>query len=206
MIHTTGMSTTLHAASLSGAMNSSNTSSSMSMPMMTPWLHLGGGDAVLFQQWKPVSPAAIAGVCVGLLLFAVLDRLLAALRRLMEGHWQKRRLALTGERDESVATPLLDSFKSLGRKDEGIDLPRPLAKQTTMTSASRLIMTMISPTELYRGLLYGLQALTTYILMLTAMTFHVAYIVSILVGLSFGEMLFGRLRPDIAVQANDACC
>ncbi|KAG9223347.1 hypothetical protein CCMSSC00406_0008951 [Pleurotus cornucopiae] len=188
MIHTTGMSTTLHAASLSGAMNSSNTSSSMSMPMMTPWLHLGGGDAVLFQQWKPVSPAAIAGVCVGLLLFAVLDRLLAALRRLMEGHWQKRlvlvvipismalniletfsRLALTGERDESVATPLLDSFKSLGRKDEGIDLPRPLAKQTTMTSASRLIMTMISPTELYRGLLYGLQALTTYILMLTAM-------------------------------------
>ncbi|KAF9490413.1 hypothetical protein BDN71DRAFT_1400087 [Pleurotus eryngii] len=174
---------------------------------MTPWLHLGGGDAVLFQQWKPVSPAAIAGVCVGLLLFAVLDRLLGAFRRLMEGRWQKRRLALTGERDGSVAALLLDSFKALGRKDEGIDRPYPLAKQTTsMTSTPRLTMTMMTPIDLYRGLLYGLQALTTYTLMLTAMTFHAAYILSILVGLSFGEMLFGRLRPDTAVQADDACC
>ncbi|KAF4566620.1 Copper transport protein [Pleurotus pulmonarius] len=199
------ISTLVHAAS--GAMDMANSSSSMSIPMMTPWLHLGGGDALLFQRWKPVSPAAIAGVCIGLMIFAVFDRLVAAFRRMMEGYWLKRRLALTGERDGSAATPLLDSFKGLSRKDEGIESAYPLARRTgPLTSTSHLIMTMITPVDLYRGLLYGLQALTTYTLMLTAMTFHAAYIVSILVGLSIGEMLFGRLRPDTKSEASDACC
>lgn len=47
--------------------------------------------------------------------------------------------------------------------------------------------------DLPRGVLYALQALLAYLLMLSVMTFQAAYIIAIVLGLGLGEVLFGRL-------------
>ncbi|KAJ7112860.1 Ctr copper transporter family-domain-containing protein [Mycena crocata] len=43
-----------------------------------------------------------------------------------------------------------------------------------------------------RGVLYALQALLGFVLMLAVMTFQVAYIIAVVAGFGVGEMLFGR--------------
>ncbi|KIJ05158.1 hypothetical protein PAXINDRAFT_164785 [Paxillus involutus ATCC 200175] len=69
-------------------MNSSD--ATMMADMMISWLHFGGGDSFLFKTWQPSSHGAIAGACVGLLVFCILERWLAAYRRTRELHWKAR--------------------------------------------------------------------------------------------------------------------
>lgn len=57
---------------------------------MIPWLHFAGGDNLFFESWRPTSPGAIAGACIGLFILAIIDRWMAAVRRLMEAYWRRR--------------------------------------------------------------------------------------------------------------------
>jgi copper transporter 1 len=65
-------------------------SASNSTGMMITWLHFTPGDALLFQDWVPMTPGAIFGACVGLFTLGIVDRWLAALRRFMEIWWAER--------------------------------------------------------------------------------------------------------------------
>jgi len=58
--------------------------------MMVPYLHFTLGDAILFREWVPKYPGPFVGACIGVFLLGILDRWLAALRRLMETWWKQR--------------------------------------------------------------------------------------------------------------------
>ena len=80
-----------------GNMNNSTSSmpmgtntSSTSMDMMTPWLHFGNTDYLIFKTWRPSSHGAIAGACIGLFAFCILERGLAAYRRAQELRWMAK--------------------------------------------------------------------------------------------------------------------
>lgn len=69
-------------------------SSTVSMPMaMTPWLHFGSTDYLIFEALHPSSHGAIAGACIGLFLFCILERCLAAYRRTQELRWRTKSAA-----------------------------------------------------------------------------------------------------------------
>jgi copper transporter 1 len=58
--------------------------------MMVPYLHITGGDNLLFKSWHPSSHGAIAGACIGLVALALLERLLNGIRNRLEGYWSRR--------------------------------------------------------------------------------------------------------------------
>ena len=60
------------------------------MGTMKPYLHFTPGDILWFMGWVPQSTGAMVGACIGLFLFAILDRWIAATRSLMESHWRSR--------------------------------------------------------------------------------------------------------------------
>jgi len=57
----------------------------------------------------------------------------------------------------------------------------------------RSVPPFIPSHDLPRGAIYAVQALMAYALMLAVMTFQAAYLISIVLGLGIGEMLFGRM-------------
>lgn len=58
--------------------------------MMVPWLHFTAGDYLFFETWRPTSKGAIAGACIGLVLFSIFDRWVAAARGNLEHRWRHR--------------------------------------------------------------------------------------------------------------------
>lgn len=57
---------------------------------MTPWLHFGSTDYLIFKAWHPSSRAAVVAACIGLFLFCILERYLVALRRTQELRWRAK--------------------------------------------------------------------------------------------------------------------
>ncbi|KDQ30566.1 hypothetical protein PLEOSDRAFT_1088433 [Pleurotus ostreatus PC15] len=179
-----------------GDMDMSGSSSSSSMShgsgMMIPWLHFAGGDNLFFESWRPTSPGAIAGACIGLFILAIIDRWMAAVRRLMEAYWRRRALLVTAERTQA---PLLagdakdDAFASV----EAAPAPQELSSRSRHLRVRRTIAPFIAMHDLPRGALFAIQSLLMYTLMLAVMTFHAGYLIAIIVGLAIGEVLFGRL-------------
>ena len=80
---------TINAKHPTSDMNST-TGDTMTAMMMTPWLHFGGADYLIFKAWQPMSNGAIAGACIALVAFCILDRWIAALRRQQEFYWASR--------------------------------------------------------------------------------------------------------------------
>ncbi|KAG7099452.1 hypothetical protein E1B28_001303 [Marasmius oreades] len=163
------------------------------MSMMTPWLHFNSSsDTLLLQSWQPKSSGAIAGACIGLVVVCLLERWLSGIRAVMEAYWRNRILVITGteKKNESseassekccASGPVIDSVEEQSSK--------PLRT----TTFSRTLPPFILTHDIPRGLLYAVQALLGYILMLSVMTFQAAYIISIILGMGAGEMLFGRM-------------
>ena len=61
--------------------------------MMVPYLHFTGGDNLFLSVWAPTSGGEIAAACIGLLLLAMLERWLAAMRMVFDHHWHHRFLS-----------------------------------------------------------------------------------------------------------------
>ncbi|RSH95207.1 hypothetical protein EHS25_000293 [Saitozyma podzolica] len=75
-------------SNMDGMDDMSSTSSNMTMGKM--YLHGTIGDDMLwFQSWMPTSAGAIVGVCIGLFIFAIFERYLAAFRRACDAGWRK---------------------------------------------------------------------------------------------------------------------
>ncbi|KAG9314652.1 copper transporter [Chiua virens] len=142
----------------------------MTTGMMTPWLHFGNTDYLIFKAWRPSSHGAIAGASMGLFLCCILERGLAAYRRAQELRWSAKAILLSS----------------------GVH-PSSGKKHVVETSGDRVILTrrfippFRSSRDIPRGIIQAIQSMFAYILMLSVMTFNAAYIISIILGLGVGE-------------------
>ncbi|KIM75753.1 hypothetical protein PILCRDRAFT_52569, partial [Piloderma croceum F 1598] len=138
---------------------------------MIPWFHFGGGDNLLFESLHPSSQGAIAGACIVLVIVALLERWVAATRATLETRWRKRSAAATEKTSE-------DS--------------RPNSSSSSRAPKTLRIMAPFTPAQnIPRGAIHALQALLGYFLMLAVMTFQAGYLISVVIGLGLGEILFG---------------
>ncbi|KAI0297534.1 Ctr copper transporter, partial [Multifurca ochricompacta] len=153
--------------------------------MMTPYLHFTGGDNLFFKSWHPSSRGAIAGASVALLMLAMSERLLFAVRRAMDTHWRKSILAPIRSIEGDVK--FLRKQGAEVQVDDSSSARRPNNERRIRT-----VPPFVLSHDAARGALYSLQALLSYALMLSVMTFQAAYIISVIVGLGLGELLFGR--------------
>jgi hypothetical protein len=60
---------------------------------MIPWFHFGGGKNLLFKSLHLSSQGAITGTCIVLVVIALFERWVAAMRATLENHWRKRSTA-----------------------------------------------------------------------------------------------------------------
>ena len=69
--------------SMDGAMNLSTSSMRAYLPFTT-------GDTLWFMGWVPLTAGATVGACIGLVILALVDRWLAAIRATAERAWRQR--------------------------------------------------------------------------------------------------------------------
>ncbi|KAJ3842972.1 Ctr copper transporter [Lentinula raphanica] len=158
----------------------SSSSTNMTM-MMKNYLHFTAGDNLLFQTWHPDSSGAIAGACIGLVVIALLERWLFAIRSGLESYWHHRALGLASK--DASAAKCGDDAASANSKSPA-----------SSGQNQRTVPPFIAAHDVSRGAIYAVQALLGYILMLAVMTFQAAYVISIILGLGIGEVLFGRMN------------
>ncbi|KAH9057007.1 Ctr copper transporter [Lactarius vividus] len=174
-------------------MSDSNTSTSR-MDTMTPYLHFTGGDNLFFKSWRPSSNGAIAGASVALVVLAISERLLFSIRGVLEARWRRSAFALNVGR--TVEKNLHPSRKLVAK--EGDVCEDDLGSTgSPIVQWRRTIPPFVFSHDATRGALYSLQALLSFTLMLAVMTFQAAYIISIVIGLGLGEILFGRIASAL---------
>jgi len=169
----------------------------MSMPGMMPYMHFTGGDYLLFKPWAPSSHGAIAGACFGLIVLAIFQRWVSAVRSVLDGYWRRRARAVACPQQPVSST---SSDEKIGvdvesGPSDAKDHPPQLASHAQSFTGERpppIVPPFIWKYDLSRGAMFALQALLAYVLMLSVMTFQVAYLISIVLGLGIGEVIFGR--------------
>lgn len=204
--------------------------STMAMDMMVPWFHFTGGDHLFFESWRPASPGAIAGACIGLVLLALFDRWFAATRAVLEAHWRHRYISTlltlpnTQYHNRGLALSLRPQLRygkvsptpSNHTSEKSFDLNSDVKGKPQQVSSNRQanptrsILPFIPSHDVPRGIMHSIQALLGFLLMLAVMyvsyifltgcsltstfrTFNAAYIISIILGLGIGEVIFGRM-------------
>ncbi|PPQ75011.1 hypothetical protein CVT24_010395 [Panaeolus cyanescens] len=163
----------------------------MDMPMdlasghgMMAFLHFTPGDTIWFEGWVPTSPGAIGGTCVGMFLLALVERWLSAMRGMAELYWRNRARIEHANRLNAVSTKEAD-------RDS---LAHAHRRGSPMMNALRLrsIPPFVWSHDIARGVMHAAQAALGFLMMLTVMTYNVAFILSLVIGLGVGETLFGR--------------
>ncbi|KAF7355502.1 CTR copper uptake transporter [Mycena sanguinolenta] len=146
-------------------MESMNTT--MASGMMMPYLHFTLGDMLWFNSWDPKSKGALAGACIGLFILTLIDRWLAAHRAIMEARWRDAAL---------LAAKKLDDVDNKGK-----------------VKKMKLRAPPFNPAhDITRGVIHAAQSLLGFAFMLAVMTFQAAYLITLVLGLGIGQMLFGR--------------
>ncbi|KAJ7868115.1 CTR copper uptake transporter, partial [Mycena leptocephala] len=143
--------------------------------MMMPYLHFTRGDILWFAGWVPQSSGALAGACIGLFLLALVDRWLAAVRGMMAAHWREA--------------------GRVARAKKGCDKDEKQTKKMTLHAPP-----FVPAHDVMRGAMHALQAVLTFAFMLAVMTFQASYIITLVLGLGIGEMLFGRYAAAAALS------
>ena len=176
-------------------MDMSSADSSMTMTMngmMVPWLHFTGGDNLLFEAWSPSSPGTIAGACIGLVVFALLERWVNAMRGVLEARWRKRyalgtlidwqRLTSPGSRAVALMSSTSTSAPSdvachtssspslqAGSSKEVQEVKIGAVPAQKPVRSQRTLPPFIASHDIPRGALFAFQSLLFYILMLAVM-------------------------------------
>lgn len=57
---------------------------------MVPWLHITGGDVLLFENIRPTSAGAIAAASIVLASIAIFERWVSAVRGILEDKWRMK--------------------------------------------------------------------------------------------------------------------
>ncbi|KAH6886733.1 copper transporter [Coprinopsis sp. MPI-PUGE-AT-0042] len=152
---------------------------------MKPYIHFTVGDTLWFEDWVPKTTGAMAGACIGLFLLGILERWIAAVRAVANLWWRAR------------TTDILDTMHSshLGHPRAGrlaTESKHSSPAVPYRTFRARFSAPPMSMNELCRGILYAAQSALTFAFMLVVMTYQGAFLISLVLGLGFGEMLFGR--------------
>jgi len=163
----------------------SNTSTVVNM---TPWLHTSGGDFLFFRDLTPTSKGAIAAAAVVLFLLAVFDRWVAAMRGVMEARWRDRAKAVAS----GGFVPLKENTEICHTEEDEKDAIEKTTMASSTSRKTRTIAPFIPSIDIARGAFQVGQSLLVFAFMLVIMTFQVAYIVAIVIGLGVGEVAFGR--------------
>ncbi|KAJ5376823.1 Ctr copper transporter [Penicillium cosmopolitanum] len=168
----------------------SSSSSSMSMPMVFTNSHT---TPLFSNTWTPSSTGAYAGTCIFLILLAIIDRSLFALKAVMERRWRaahlnRRYIAIAGrtsesERIEADPNAKLSTLISAYGVEENVkvvhnvaDGPIPWRFSVDFPRAG-LVLCIIG---------------ISYLLMLAVMTQNIGYFCSVLAGAFLGELAIGR--------------
>ncbi|KIM84565.1 hypothetical protein PILCRDRAFT_818140 [Piloderma croceum F 1598] len=116
------------------------------------------------------------------------------MRGSLEARWRKQTLAMISGRyghishtsDETKKIPeVVTEIQTVSRTNS--------SSSTGARKLPRKIAPFIAAHDIPRGAIHAFQALLGYTLMLAIMTFQAAYIISIIIGLGLGEVLFGRM-------------
>ncbi|KAK7036345.1 copper transporter [Favolaschia claudopus] len=142
---------------------------------MLPFLHFSPiSDTLLFNGWVPQSGGAVFGACVGFFVLALVERWLGAVRAMMEAGWGRE--ARRRAKSENDA-------KGKRRKFLGLSAPP-----------------FVPANDIMRGVIHAVQAALGFVFMLVVMTFQASYIITLVIGLGVGEMLFGRYAAAAAAS------
>ncbi|KAF9511079.1 hypothetical protein BS47DRAFT_1299408 [Hydnum rufescens UP504] len=152
---------------------------------MLPYLHFTAGDAVWFAAWTPTSHGAISGTCIALVLLAIFDRLLIGVGGILAVYW-----APSGHEECHQSDSREDALPSSDRKSRSQSPEAP--GQSGGSSPVRRPNPFILKNDVPRGIVFFVQSTISTALMLAVMTWNAAYIISIILGLGVGEVLFGR--------------
>ncbi|KAK7455772.1 hypothetical protein VKT23_010804 [Stygiomarasmius scandens] len=175
-------------AAMNGMDMSMDGDMSLASGMMRMYFHFTPGDVLWFQGWVPASNGAMAGTCIGLFLLAIIDRWLAATRGCMEIFWARSAQVIQANQ--------LNRSKSNGIAHES----QSFSLQNVLLLRTRFAPPFIPSHDIVRGLFYIAQAGLGYLFMLAIMTYQVGFIFSILIGLGFGEVMFGRYAKGAGVM------
>ncbi|EEB90942.1 hypothetical protein MPER_10783, partial [Moniliophthora perniciosa FA553] len=146
------------------SMHSEIESAGGGMQMMMSYFHITLGDTLWFEGWVPRTNGALAGACIGLFLLAILDRGVAGARGIMEAHWKMRAQL-------EHANKLADSKEA--RSDS----------EAALTMKMRTLPPFNPARDIARGFIQAAQATLGFGLMLAVMTFQIAFILTIIIGL-----------------------
>ncbi|KDQ19798.1 hypothetical protein BOTBODRAFT_169849 [Botryobasidium botryosum FD-172 SS1] len=178
---------------------------SSAMGHMATYLHFGINDSLWFKEWVPQSNGAFFGSCLGLFIFAIVERFVAGLRGVMELWWKRKaeELLRNSRSAPMVAEPChTDADSELLEKSA-----RDSASTTSISRAGvaeitsspvpnipfkRTLPPFIPSHDIPRGVLQAVHSLIGYALMLAVMMFNAGWFISIVIGLGVGEILFGR--------------
>ncbi|TFK37212.1 Ctr copper transporter family-domain-containing protein [Crucibulum laeve] len=165
---------------------------------MLPYLHFTPGDTLWFLGWVPTSKGAMGGACVGLFLMGIGERLIAAMRRGMESVWNGRAQREWADR---MNRPSTSGSAANEEKPplKSTTVPASVARQNsiTRTITMRTVSPFIASHDITRGVLHALQTALGFSFMLAVMTYNVAFILSLVIGLGVGETLFGRYGAGV---------
>ncbi|GAA5876770.1 hypothetical protein JCM16303_006281 [Sporobolomyces ruberrimus] len=189
-----------HGGDMSG-MNMGQSNSTSATMMSTYFTTSLGASNLWFSSWTPTSAGATFGACLGLFFLAILSRFLAAVKSCAEVAWAqslKRQYLASRPPIPSPATPASNEDKSTPGISGDLDsiLPTLPATPPSSTRSASPSIPFTPPfnlsIDLPRSLLFGLQSLIAYLLMLAIMSFSTYFFISILIGLVVGELCFGR--------------
>lgn len=194
------------------------------MVMMTPFFHFVGGDYLLFQAWRPTSGGATAGACIGLFFFALFDRWVNAVSPVIQLHLRRRFFGFQSnsflpcscwgpaELCETCLSNCQEALVLVGL----VQMPQKNHHQPRNWTRFRNAHFLLSrpqlmfpggfcmPSRDYWDLAsccLSCKVITCWStrmsLTLSFRTFNAGYIISILVGLGLGEILFGRISAVV---------
>ncbi|GAA5897314.1 copper transporter family protein [Sporobolomyces salmoneus] len=193
-----------------GGMNMGQSNSTSVMMMSTYFTTSLGASNLWFSSWTPTSPGSTFGACLGLFFLAILSRFLAAVKSCAEVAWARslRQQYLLSSRPSPSSAPVDSSneAKTSSSSPPSPDLVStlPVLPPTTTSSGSP---TSSSPSsqhlppftppfylsiDLPRSILFALQSFIAYLLMLAVMSYSAWFFIAIMVGLTVGELAFGR--------------
>uniref|UniRef100_A0A914XFA9 Copper transport protein n=1 Tax=Plectus sambesii TaxID=2011161 RepID=A0A914XFA9_9BILA len=161
--------------------NGSNNSSMppMSMSMMSMWFHFSHSDVILFDFWHPKSVIALLGSCVLIFCIAVAYEGLKWFRL----HLQSRLFVVNRER------------------------PPTYAATTPIAYTKPFRLNTFSLPHLIQTLLFVVQIILSYGLMLVFMTYNVWLALSVILGAGVGYFIFGAQMTVLTErQMGGDCC
>ncbi|CAJ0955679.1 unnamed protein product, partial [Mesorhabditis belari] len=165
---------------------------STDMEMMKMFLHFGEREKILFSWWKTGSAA-------GLILSLVVVFMLCIFYEAIKGF--RFFIAIQHERQKRDILRNRPASPSAEPRDNISEHSISFAPLLRLNGSTRNLFTAY---RVVQALLYGVQAILAYVLMLIVMTFNVWLILAVVIGEAVGYFLF--TGTPLIDEGLGACC